>query len=302
MTAKPMIRHVSFAWLLAFATPALPLSGQSCEDRRPPHASLGIGIFHCQAGTCRVGRATATMQSRRDDRLGIRVGPASPPHPEQGRLYDFSIEPRLWEIDADGPSAGRVQDGDALVAVDGLPITTRAAGETLSAMEPGDSIRLSLRREARIVEAVVVPELSCEPLRVSAGAGPRPPSLSGTGASVRSGRTESSRIGRPSPSAPGTSAIRSLGMTLTGRQIVEVGPEGALRWWFAEPPTISRVEDDSPAARAGVPVGALLLQVNGAPVTGAEGTAALASPLPIDGIDLRIRVDGDERTVRGIRR
>lgn len=295
MTAKPMIRHVSFAWLLAFAASALPASGQSCAEGRPAHASLGIGIFHCQAGTCRVGGATATMQSHRDR-------PPSPPYPEQGRLYDFSIEPRLWEIDADGPSAGRVHEGDALVAVDGLPITTRAAGETLSAMAPGDSIRLSLRRGTRIVETVVVPERSCEPLRVSAGAGPRPPSLSGTGARVRSGRTESSRIGRPSPSAPGTSTIRSLGMTLTGRQIVEVGPEGALRWWFAEPPTISRVEDDSPAARAGVPIGALLLQVNGAPVTGAEGTAALVSPPPIDGIDLRIRVGGDERTVRGIRR
>ena len=75
----------------------------------------------------------------------------------------FGAEPRLSGIDPAGPAAGRLREGDVLVAVDGRLITTRAAALRLWQARPGETVNLTVRRDGRRVVAPIVVGGVCEP-------------------------------------------------------------------------------------------------------------------------------------------
>jgi membrane-associated protease RseP (regulator of RpoE activity) len=122
--------------------------------------SLGIRTFHCQGGTCMVDGTSATM----DESVPAQARAMREASPS---AYWFSVEPRLYGIS--GFAQSLVQDGDILAAVNGAPITTRAAGMHLAGMQPGTPVRLTLRRDGILLEGDVVAETSCAPVRASAG-------------------------------------------------------------------------------------------------------------------------------------
>lgn len=267
-------------------------SAQSCPGGREPHVGLGVGLFHCQGGTCITGGAMVTMEREEERR-------PRPPKPERGMLYDFSIEPRLWQIDEDGPAADRLQDGDVLVAVNGLPITTRDGGRQLSAMRPGQPVTLTVRRDGRVIPTTVTPEATCTPPSLSAGPDPRPSNLDllldDVVDDVAGGRAwagpETERT------AAGTTALRYLGAELLAATVVDVGIDRDVRWWFAEPPVVLHVGPGTIAERAGIRPGAVLLEVEGRSVATPEGTAALARFGPGQTLRLRLRHGGEETVV-----
>lgn|SRR5579864_825198 len=82
----------------------------ACPDRRAIAGDLGIGELLCLGGDCKI-------YARVGDRL----------------VHQFATEPRLQAIDLAGPSAGLVKEGDVLVAVDGLLVTTAEGGDRLGA-------------------------------------------------------------------------------------------------------------------------------------------------------------------------
>ncbi|HEY7768019.1 MAG TPA: hypothetical protein VIB55_07535, partial [Longimicrobium sp.] len=64
-----------------------------------------------------------------------------------GRAHTtFEGEPRISGARANGP----LRDGDVLVAVDGQLITTREGGRRYSSIDPGERVRLSVRRGGRV--------------------------------------------------------------------------------------------------------------------------------------------------------
>jgi len=131
---------------------------------------LGIKVFHCQGGSCLVNGRSATV----NERLSPEIEDAKRQVPG---AWAFSVEPRLWGIER--PAAGRVFEGDVLVAVDGDPITTRRGAMRLADVEPGRPVMLTVRRTLRSngVAYDVLMDVDLEPRRecgknVAASAGP----------------------------------------------------------------------------------------------------------------------------------
>jgi membrane-associated protease RseP (regulator of RpoE activity) len=71
--------------------------------------------------------------------------------------WRFRAEPRIRGIAADGPASGSLRVGDVLVAIDGMLITTRAAGARLANVRPGVPLRLTVRRGNRELDVRIVP-------------------------------------------------------------------------------------------------------------------------------------------------
>jgi hypothetical protein len=109
-----------------------------CPDGREKGGDLGIAELYCEGGPCRI--------YERDDR---------------GYRHEFSIEPRLVGISPDGPSARLVRESDALVAIDGVLVTTPEGGRRLAQLVPGRPVELWLRRGADEIKGDVTPRAGC---------------------------------------------------------------------------------------------------------------------------------------------
>jgi S1-C subfamily serine protease len=122
----------------------------ACPEGRASAGDLGISGLHCVGGSCAIY---------------VRDG--------QGYRHQFSTEPRLFGVEADGPSASLVSEDDVLVAVDGTLITTPAGGRRLARIEPGQKVELWLRRGGRDIDVSVTAAAGCgfTSLRVRAAAG-----------------------------------------------------------------------------------------------------------------------------------
>ena len=72
----------------------------------------------------------------------------------------FSGEPALYQIRADGPGAGRLNEGDTLVTIDGLSIRTEAAALRLAEFRPG-TMRLTVRRNGTSRSVAITPLAVC---------------------------------------------------------------------------------------------------------------------------------------------
>ncbi len=62
------------------------------------------------------------------------------------RNWYFQAEPEIHKVDPRGPAAGKLEGGDVIVAIEGLPITTRQAGRKFANVAPGENVKLTVRR------------------------------------------------------------------------------------------------------------------------------------------------------------
>ncbi len=215
-----MYRHVlqALAATLLLAGPALSQE-KACPAGRL-QVDLGLTGFDCTACEMRANGASA-----------LRV---------------FGAEPRLNAPRPGGPADGKVKPGDALVAVDGLLITTTAGSRRLAQASVGRPIRLTVRRAGEEMDVKLVPAGRC----LTAVAG---------------------NPVAPSPSANENLKRPRLGIGLTcwpcGRRV----EGGAESFNFAAPPEVAMVQPDGPGARAGVRPGDRILEVDGVPLTTREG-------------------------------
>jgi hypothetical protein len=82
--------------------------------------------------------------------------------PIERRVFRFYEEPRITDVDPNGPAAGKLREGgragwpwtDALV-------TTSEAGRRIGDLNPGGSIKLTVRRDGRTVKVAIQPRFSC---------------------------------------------------------------------------------------------------------------------------------------------
>ena len=122
---------------LALAVPPSLGAQATCGDGQWP--SIGVGAYHCPGGTCAF----------------------TAPHGNAPAAFAFSSEPWLRSIDPAGPAAGRIEEGDVLVAVNGLLITTAAGGAELARLDANRDAELAVRRAGRLLEVRVRPRASC---------------------------------------------------------------------------------------------------------------------------------------------
>jgi len=125
--------------LISPAFCALSTRAQYKDKCREGTGDLGIGEYICNGGDCSVS---------------LRL--------EDGRVaHRFTVEPRVTAIDPNGPSAGKLQDGDVLVAIDGLLVTTLKGGYRLANAKIGVAVKLRIRRDKKELEVTVLPGKGC---------------------------------------------------------------------------------------------------------------------------------------------
>jgi S1-C subfamily serine protease len=76
---------------------------------------------------------------------------------QEGLILSFKSEPRIRKVDPRGPSAGRLERGDVIVALGGRLITTRQAGIDFTHMVAGEPVKLVIRRGGRVRSVHITP-------------------------------------------------------------------------------------------------------------------------------------------------
>lgn len=277
-------------WLGAWAVmPALLLAprllvGQEvateCKSGLSAFASLGIADVSCDC----------TLQST-----------------STGLRWSFRGEPVVERVNSDGPGAGKLRPGDVLVAVDGALITTRAAGDRMSRLQPGDPVTLTIRRNGQTMDVRITPRAACETLLeapVIAG-GPTPvPPLTEVPVTGRPAAPPAD-LAREAPLAPPalSSAWFGFGITCTAcrrevRHSREAESQGVVGWEFREYPRIYSVDPGSPAERAGLQRGDALTHIDGVSLLTPEGGRRFESSRPGQTVTWTYRRNNETRTAR----
>jgi membrane-associated protease RseP (regulator of RpoE activity) len=250
--------------------------------------------------------------------------------------WRFRGEPRIMEVSSNGPAAGRLRAGDVLVAVDGMLITTRAAGARLGNLRPGVPVTLTVRRGNREVEVRIVPDEECElpvPPRAPVAGTPTPRPPGSAAAPMVPTPAPPGAMTPPVPPAPPVSgawfgfgiSCHNCEMNVTNasdlrraeRELAELlaredtSPDVLaartrlrdlrrrnISWRFSEYPTLFSVDPGSPADDAGLRRGDVLMKINGASLLTPDGAQRFALVEPGESVTFTYRRGGSERTVQ----
>ena len=131
-------RRIILFFAIASACALVAGAQEKCPEGHPQTGDIGISHLLCVGGSCSVNLRT-----------------------DRGYAHDFSTEPRIKGLDRKGPAWGRLQDGDILVAVDDILITTLEGGRRLATLTPGKPVELRIRRGGREMDVTVIPRLGC---------------------------------------------------------------------------------------------------------------------------------------------
>jgi len=249
------------------------------------------------------------------------------------RRYRFGTEPRLGGIH--GPAAGRLREGDVLVALDGQPITTSEAGDRLASVRRGERVRVTVRRGGQLQTVDVVaaercirppvppmpprppqaPGVPAAPAAPGAPHAPTPPSPPGVQA-PRPPRPPRAPGAPLAPTAPLPPMAPMAPLPPLPPSPPDILPEGwfgfgiscdrcgirkhedDVRMFFGEPPTVESVEPGSPAARAGIHRGDRLTHVDGLALTTQAGAQRFQAIRPGQAVTWTYRRGSGSYTAR----
>ncbi|MES1243296.1 MAG: PDZ domain-containing protein [Acidobacteriota bacterium] len=262
MIRRPIILFFAVASACAFVAGA---QTPRCPEGHPATGDIGIESLLCVAGSCSVNLQTG-----------------------RGYAHDFSTEPRIRGIEPGGPASGKLRDGDILISIDGVLITTREGGRRLANLTPGKPVELRIRRGDKEMNVTVVPKLGCNMPRLAVLGGPQ------TAPALQRDRV-------PLPS------LRNL---RTAPAPVDFGMEidcGSCGWRYAEdggvifqtadPPVVVSVAPGGPAEDAGLRPGDILLQVERQSIASPAGAGWLGRLRPGDSVTLGVGRGGSLRSV-----
>jgi hypothetical protein len=129
-----------FSWLGGVALAAPPTSGAVIvHERRAPRAVVDLRTDSPPdlEGWFGIGLRCSDCTMSRADSSGVRV-------------WRFRSAPEIMWIDPDSPAAkAGIEQGDALVKVAGMPITSSEAGRRFGAVKPGESMQWTLEKDGK---------------------------------------------------------------------------------------------------------------------------------------------------------
>lgn len=200
--------------LTLFTAVAAHAQNPCAEMKRGRSGTLGIQAYRCRGGSCLVNAQS----------------------PDGTFAHYFSTEPVVEAV-----LTGReLRDGDVLVSVDGVPVTSVEAGRRLANLEPDVPVRLRIRRDGSERDVVAVPRLGCEA-----------PSLQ----VVAVGPAKKEKV----PATPKPDFGMSLDCGGCGWETVD----GQRVWHSLTVPRVAKVDRGGPADVAGIRIGDRILSING---------------------------------------
>ncbi len=202
---------------------------------------------------------------------------------KSGDYTVFGTEPILGGIDPNGVAAGRLAEGDALVAIDGELITTRGGARRYAGLRPGVLVVLTVRRGGRNLDVPIIPGSQCVP--------EEPVPQAGSGRDV----TMSGHIRvQPTPDDAGRPLLLGIGLSCSYCSL-QLAPDGTATWHLSTPPRVESVAPGSAAARAGLRSGDQIVSVDGVAITTADGGRRFGALTP--GKPIRIGVLRKGKTI-----
>jgi S1-C subfamily serine protease len=245
----------AFLFVLLAATSA---SSTPCIENHPVGGEIGIGRLICLGGDCTVNTPDAGGSYR----------------------HTFSREPRVAKIRRGSPSDGRLREGDAIVAIDEVPITTADGGRRLANLTPGKPVHLLMRRDGKTFNASITPVSGCNTpdLVVTGGSG---------GVQEVEQVVRATEAMRATPARPAIAAAIDFGMDLSCEDCGWRRNGTQTIWHSNGEPSVAAVAPNGPAAVAGVKPGDVLLDLAGHSFAG--DSAAIATLRPGEAAVLRIR-------------
>lgn len=280
-----MIRRTSLFFAVATAC-ALTAGAQTrmrCPEGHPMTGDIGLSHLLCVGSSCSVNLRT-----------------------DRGFAHDFSTEPRIRGLEENSPAWGKLQEGDILVAVDGVLITTREGGRRLANLTPGRPIKLRVRRGGQEMDVAVVPRTGCNmpQLAVLGGASGATPAMRKTPATSQVQRRPGTL---PVPEPPRIPELPEPAIDF-GMEIECGGcgwrrqPGGELVFETIQSPRILSIEEGGAADEAGLRPGDILLKVDGRPFKSPDGAEHLGALRPNQQVTLEIGRGGSLRTIRIVTR
>lgn len=136
-------RLVPLAFVLALPPALAAQAPLVCAPGSPVVGDLGIEYLLC------TGRGSCSVNLRPD------------------RGYQLPAGMRIQGQPQEAPSRDRLHEGDILLAIDGVPITTREGGMRLANLAPGRAVQLRVRRAGKERNLTVLPKPVCNAPRLA---------------------------------------------------------------------------------------------------------------------------------------
>ncbi|UCH85390.1 MAG: PDZ domain-containing protein [Candidatus Latescibacterota bacterium] len=225
----------------------------------------------------------------------------------------FQAEPKILDIDPNGPAMGILRSGDVLLAIDDLAITTRQAGRRFGNLPPGKPVAVTVRRGGRRHTYEIKPVAVCmedHPLHLRA---PEPPDIEASQLELEAIRERLEKLALDVPELPEIPAVPALpdlsrldirprawfglGISCDGCTIRTGKDGGSARWEFDNPPTVHSVDPGGPADEAGLRKGDVLTHIDGIRIDTRKGSQRFSSVEPGETVTWKIKRGTQYKTV-----